>query len=118
MPALQARDCPQELYDELHACAEEEHRSISQQMIVVLEEYLTRRAQQKEAQELGDLGAAVPSMAWGPVYAGYQSGEEAVGARAKRREEIFARIDARPPLDVPEDFPSTEEIVREVRDTR
>lgn len=118
MPALQVRDCPQELYDELHACAEEEHRSISQQMLVALEEYLARRTQQKEAQDLGGLGAVAPSMAWGPAYADYQGDGEAVDARAKRRKEVFARIDARPALEVPEGFPSTEEVVREVRDAR
>ena len=36
MPALQVRDFPDELYVELKACAEREHRSVAQQMIVAL----------------------------------------------------------------------------------
>ena len=44
MPALQVRDFPDELYAELKACAEREHRSVAQQMIVAAEEMLARRA--------------------------------------------------------------------------
>ena len=44
MPALQVRDFPDELYVELKACAEREHRSVAQQMIVAAEEMLARRA--------------------------------------------------------------------------
>ena len=38
--------------------------------------------------------------------------------RLERRRAVFASIDAREPFEVPEDFPSIEEIVREMRDER
>ena len=47
MPALQVRDFPDELYAELKACAEREHRSVAQQMIVAAEEMLARREEER-----------------------------------------------------------------------
>lgn len=40
MPALQVRDFPDDLYAELKRCAAEEDRSISQQTVHILREYL------------------------------------------------------------------------------
>ena len=40
MPALQVKDFPAELYEELRACAAAEDRSISQQTVRILREYL------------------------------------------------------------------------------
>lgn len=44
MPILQVKDCPVETYERLRALAEREHRSISQQTIVAVEEHLERHA--------------------------------------------------------------------------
>lgn len=43
MPALQVRDFPDDLYEELKDCAERNHRSIAQQTIVAVEEMLERQ---------------------------------------------------------------------------
>ncbi|MFR7404423.1 MAG: hypothetical protein ACLUW6_07415 [Coriobacteriaceae bacterium] len=40
MPALQVRDFPATLYDELKECAARNHRSIAQQTIIAVEEML------------------------------------------------------------------------------
>lgn len=72
MPTIQSRDCPQELYDRLSQCAQEDHRSISQERT----------------------------------------------ARLERRREVFKCIDAMPRVDIPEGFPTIEEMVREDRDSR
>ena len=40
MPALQVKDCPTEVYEELRRCASRENRSISQQALTILEDYL------------------------------------------------------------------------------
>lgn len=40
MPALQVKDFPSDLYEELRACAAIQGRSISQQTVHVLREYL------------------------------------------------------------------------------
>ena len=39
MPALQVKDCPTEVYEELRRCASRENRSISQQALTILEDY-------------------------------------------------------------------------------
>ncbi|HBT95367.1 MAG TPA: hypothetical protein DEB24_04405 [Coriobacteriia bacterium] len=95
MPALQVRDFPTELYEELRERARKEHRSIAQQTVVAIREHLGkgRRAEPKES-------------------------DEEIQARMRKREEAFARIDALPPLVVPEGFPSDVEIIREMRDSR
>ena len=43
MPALQVRDFPDDLYAELKNCAAEEDRSISQQTVHIVREYLSAR---------------------------------------------------------------------------
>lgn len=43
MPALQVRDFPEELYEELKVYADRHHRSIAQQTIVAVEEMLERQ---------------------------------------------------------------------------
>ncbi|WP_165253888.1 argininosuccinate lyase [Adlercreutzia sp. ZJ304] len=43
MPALQVRDFPADLYEDLKKCAAREHRSMAQQTIKAVEEMLNRR---------------------------------------------------------------------------
>lgn len=40
MPALQVKDCPENVYERLRICARNENRSMSQQALTILEEYL------------------------------------------------------------------------------
>ena len=44
MPALQVRDFPSDLYDALKAYAAQEHRSVSQQTVVAVEQMISRAA--------------------------------------------------------------------------
>ena len=44
MPALQIKDCPQDVYDRLKICAMEEDRSMSQQALHILRTFLRMRA--------------------------------------------------------------------------
>jgi hypothetical protein len=97
MPALQVRDFPADLYENLPEREKQEHRSISQQTIVAIREHL--------AQE---------SSAWRQT--GGQTTTES--SYLGRREKFFENLDALPKLIVPEDFPTPEEIVREIRDSR
>lgn len=90
MPALQVRDFPDDLYEELRLSAQQDHRSIAQQTIVAVEEYLRR-----------------PS-----PYSSQAS--EAIS----RRQKVLDKISARPSIEIPESFPSPEQIVRELRDQR
>lgn len=49
MPALQVKDCPIEVYERLRECAARENRSISQQTVTILEEYLALRPTSKNS---------------------------------------------------------------------
>ena len=44
--------------------------------------------------------------------------EEERQARIAKRKALFAEIDAAPKIDIPDDFPTSAEIVRELRDSR
>jgi hypothetical protein len=43
MPTLQVRDLPEELYNQMTYLAEKEHRSLTQETIVLLKEGITNR---------------------------------------------------------------------------
>ena len=51
MPALQVRDFPEELYEELRAYAEANHRSIAQQTIACVESELRRNRMREASSE-------------------------------------------------------------------
>jgi hypothetical protein len=97
MPALQVRDFPADLYEELKTRAKRENRSLSQQTIVAVREHLAASQPQ----------SAGPS----PHFEG---GEQYIA----RRRALFAEMDRRPRIDFPPDFPSPTEIIREIRDAR
>lgn len=97
MPALQVRDFPPTLYDELKEYAARNHRSIAQQTIIAVEEMLAASAQ---------LASSVESPKQGPLE---PFGEHAVGIsrqweswpqsrtiseqRLWRRQQVFANFD-------------------------
>lgn len=118
MPALQVRDCPDSLYRELSRCAEEERRSISQQILVALEDYLERRERDRQINEMLDEHFPLPPKPWEPGYRAYADSKRAREEGLRQRREVLAQIAARPPHVVPDDFPSVEEIVWEMRDER
>ena len=94
MPTLQVRDLEQDLYDRLAAYAKQERRSIAQQTVVFIEQGLDGEMRRKPQWKIRE--------------------EERI---AKRRE-FLQSLSERPPHIVPDDFPSTAELVREDRDNR
>jgi plasmid stability protein len=48
MPTLQVRDLPEEIYNQLNYLAQKEHRSLSQETIVILKEGITAKLGNKE----------------------------------------------------------------------
>lgn len=107
MPALQVREFPDELYDELKEYAASQHRSMAQQVIVAVEQML---ACDKGAQA-GELRYA------SPPFAATVDTEAERAARAKRREELFRQAEEER-ADLPKDLPSAVEMLRRVRDER
>ena len=99
MPALQIRDLPQGTYDALKRRAEREHRSLAQEATVAIEEHLR----------------LVPG---GAARERALTEEEERQARIARREALFAEIHALPKVEIPDDFPSVVEIIREGREER
>lgn len=96
MPALQVRDLPQSLYDELSLRAKREHRSMAQQTVVAIEQHLH----------------CVPAAAR-PL-----TEEEERQARIAKRKALFEEIARMRKPQIPDDFPSVVELIREDRDAR
>ena len=102
MPALQVRDFPEELYEKLRQDAQREHRSISQQAIVAVSEYLTWQEESRS-----------------PASALFRDVDDAERSkRLDRRRKVFEQIDALPIIELAKDFPSPEQMIRELRDSR
>ena len=112
MPALQVRDFPDDLYEQLKAYAASQHRSIAQQTIVAVEQMLEAADAQHywDGHELHRLGRA-------PQVIDFDT-DEARAARIEKRKELFAEIDKLPKFDVPDDFPDTVELIRQGREER
>ena len=109
MPALQVRDFPEELYRQLRERARLEHRSISQQTVIAVDSYLSFAG----GLAYENTRAFVQDAAVAAI------GEDRENQqRVQKRKALFSRINSRPPLVIPDGFPSPEELVREDRDAR
>ena len=106
MPPLQIKDCPADVYERLRACAKEENRSIAQQTLTIIEDFLDMRDGLKRPDESRSLHTLRPSYVREVDTTDYLS----------RRLETFARIDKLPPIPVTEDTPSTVEILAQIRE--
>lgn len=111
MPALQVKDFPDDLYEELRECATEECRSVSQQTIYVLREFLRYRKA---------YGSAKNALWAAPLVADLLTDEEEAKrlARVAKRKRIMERIEARGTIEVPDDFPDPAEMIRQMREER
>lgn len=115
MPALQVKDFPNDLYEELRECATAQDRNISQQTVHVLREYLRAYRQGgnsaswvvRPAVEQPETPPRVKSRA-----------EETPEERIERRRKAFEAIDAMPKFEVPDDFPEPAELIRQMREER
>ena len=112
MPALQVRDFPDDLYEQLKAYAASQHRSIAQQTIVAVEQML----EAADAQHYWD-GHDLHRLERRPRYSDFDT-EAKRAARIEKRKELFAEIDKLPKFDVPDDFPDTVELIRQGREER
>lgn len=111
MPALQVKDFPDDLYEELRECAAQECRSVSQQTIYALREFLRMH---KAYQSVKNALWAAPYVADLLEDKERQERQE----RAKRRRELMEQIRELGPADIPSDFPDPAELIREMREER
>ena len=101
MPALQIKECPQEVYDQLKVCAMDEDRTISGEMLAIIKWYLAMREQ----------GACT----YGTVPIAYAQASSAADAAAPRRA-AFERIAALPAFVPAGDGLTTVDLLRESRE--
>ncbi len=109
MPALQVRDFPDELYEQLKAYAASQHRSVAQQTIVAVEQML----EAADAQHYWDGERLYRAVRPIPDY----DTEEERAARIEKRKKLFAEI-AKNKANYPDDMPSAVEMVHEGRRER
>lgn len=111
MPALQVKDFPDDLYEELRECAAEECRSVSQQTVYGLREFLRMHKAYQ----------SVKNALWAAPYVTdllEKEEEQKRLERVRKRHELLERIRERGPVNIPDDFPSAAEIIREMREER
>ena len=113
MPALQLKDFPNDLYEDLRACAMMQDRNISQQTVHVLREYLHAYRQTG-----GSAGWVVRPAVEQPEKPSRERRAAEVEERIERRKKVFEAIDALPTFEVPADFPEPAELVRQMREER
>lgn len=111
MPALQVRDFPDELYEQLKAYAASQHRSVAQQTIVAVEQML----EAADAQHYWD-GRELHRLERRSRYLDYDTEAERA-ARIEKRKALFAEI-AKNKANYPDDMPSAVEMVHEGRRER
>ena len=111
MPALQVKDFPDDLYEELRECAAQECRSVSQQTIYGLREFLRMH---KAYQSVKNALWAAPYLTDLLEDKERQERQE----RAKRRCELLKQIRELGPANIPSDFPDPAELIREMREER
>ncbi|WP_455163905.1 FitA-like ribbon-helix-helix domain-containing protein [Slackia exigua] len=114
MPALQVREFPDDIYEELKAAAAREHRSIAQQTIICVERFLQEAsARERKAENEGyrHRGTSLP-------YCRQDESTREREARIAKRRETFRRIDAFPKLDLPNGALGPVDIIRGMREER
>ncbi|MDO4400782.1 MAG: hypothetical protein Q4D27_07540 [Coriobacteriia bacterium] len=111
MPALQVKECPDELYERLRECAARENRSIAQQTVTILEEYLGMRPAAKPA---------IPTMAHAPkagrprlMYSTENQGNIDYAADFREKLRLF---DDLPPIPISKQCPRTDVILAQIRE--
>lgn len=106
MPILQVRDISEDLYEQLRVCAKQQNRSISQQTITILQEFLQAQSHPKES--------ATGSFS---VFSSFDTAEERQ-ARIEKRKKLFAELDNEDPISLPEGYSSIVELLHECREER
>ena len=106
MPALQVKDCPSDVYERLRACAAEENRSISQQALTIIEDFLDMRAGQ--AARTASDSKPTRSRSY------YTQADDGVDYAAKHAR-VFEEIHKLRPVPIDEGRPSAVELLRQIR---
>lgn len=106
MPPLQVKECPADVYERLRACANEENRSIAQQTLTIIEDFLDMRDGLKTPNETRSRHFMAPSSVRADPDIDYLS----------RRRETFARIEGLPTVAITDSAPRADVILAQVRE--
>ena len=99
MPSLQIKDCPQEVYDDLKLCALQEDRSMAQQALHIIREYLRAYGEPQVPSEVENC-----------------SGRSAGHERVRQREALLKSVSDRKRItEVPAGYVSVADMVRAQR---
>ncbi len=110
MPALQVKECPDDVYERLRVCAANENRSIAQQTLTIIQGYLDALDERATADNVGRGRACAPMVA-SPSYAPERESPD----YSLRREEALRRINAFAPLPVTKKAPAAADILARIR---
>lgn len=120
MPALQVKDFPSDLYDDLRECAAGQDRNISQQTVHILREYL--RAYKHLGESVAwKAGETEPEASRKPaleIYAGSKALDQETKMRIERRRRAFEKIESLPKPELSGNDPSAAELIRQMREER
>ena len=116
MPALQVKDCPAPVYERLRVVAAEENRSIAQQALTIIEEFLAARETGQKREEAASSSPGSPAVAQPARPRFSYAPAEDEGYYLARRRRTLERIDALPPLPVSASSPSAVELLALVRE--
>ena len=103
MPLLQVKDFPGSVYERLRQCAREENRSIAQQTLTIIEDYLNMR----------DRGFDLPRSNHGMM--SYRNEKKRDVVYGEKRRKALERIKLHP-LPGTDVLPSSAELIRQIRD--
>lgn len=121
MPPLQVKDCPQDVYEKLRECAQRENRSIAQQTLTILQEYLGMRESSFDAtaQTLSSIDTQCPHIDPRTLPTNTPSSylhEDKGVDYLTRRMETFKRIEALPSLPISPSRPRADVLLAEIRE--
>lgn len=125
MPALQVRDCPEDLYEELKLYALRDDRSLAQQTLHVLKCYVAEQRKAPCAQSDDVASFGVHSGANLQSSAGFSvEPQDEIERRQEKRHRIFASFDVDSSkrsggvVPLPEGYDSSANMVRDMRENR
>lgn len=113
MPALQIKDCPSDVYESLKDCARRQNRSIAQQALTILEDYLGH----SRGRNLGE--RSMPNTEGSRAFFEEELSESRERRmRAQRREDAFAYLDMLPQWSLPDEHETTADLIAAAREER
>lgn len=107
MPALQIKDCPADVYERLRACAKEENRSIAQQALTIVEDYL-------DARDRGFVAFSADKPSIEKKHPSYAELDDGVDYLEKHKR-VLERISKLPPIPITETAPRADIILAQIR---